>query len=177
MTSIIKVNTIQDVGGNNLLISNGSGSITTNNIAGNNTPAFHVNKTDSTSCSANSATKITFTEEYFDTNNAFADSKFVVPSGEDGKYYIYFHVSQATLEDNKYVSAYIYKNGSMYVRVINYGSGSNSNQYTSGIALMNLSASDYIEIYVKQNSSGSQNISGESGEPRTWFGGFKLIGA
>ena len=40
MTSIIKVNTIQDVGGNNLLISNGSGSITTNNIGGFNTPSF-----------------------------------------------------------------------------------------------------------------------------------------
>jgi hypothetical protein len=44
MTSIIKVNTIQDVGGNNLLISNGSGSITTNNIGGQNTPAFSVTK-------------------------------------------------------------------------------------------------------------------------------------
>ena len=32
MTSIIKVNTIQDVGGNNLLISNGSGTITTNKL-------------------------------------------------------------------------------------------------------------------------------------------------
>ena len=32
MTSIIKVNTIQDVGGNNLLISNGSGNITTNKL-------------------------------------------------------------------------------------------------------------------------------------------------
>ena len=42
MTSIIKVNTIQDAGGNALLTSNGSGSITTNNIGGQNTPAFNV---------------------------------------------------------------------------------------------------------------------------------------
>ena len=32
MSSVIKVNTIQDAGGNSLLVSNGSGSITTNNI-------------------------------------------------------------------------------------------------------------------------------------------------
>ena len=32
MSSIIKVNTLQDAGGNSLLVSNGSGSITTNNI-------------------------------------------------------------------------------------------------------------------------------------------------
>ena len=32
MASTIKVNTIQDAGGNSLLVSNGSGSITTNNI-------------------------------------------------------------------------------------------------------------------------------------------------
>ena len=42
MTSIIKVNTIQDVGGNNLLISNGSGTITTNNIGGQNTPSAYM---------------------------------------------------------------------------------------------------------------------------------------
>tara|TARA_A100001015_G_scaffold211349_1_gene236954 strand:+ start:262 stop:555 length:294 start_codon:yes stop_codon:yes gene_type:complete len=35
MASTIKVNTIQDAGGNSLLVSDGSGSITTNNI-----PAF-----------------------------------------------------------------------------------------------------------------------------------------
>ena len=32
MSSVIKVNTLQDAGGNSLLVSNGSGSITTNNI-------------------------------------------------------------------------------------------------------------------------------------------------
>ena len=32
MASTIKVNTIQDAGGNSLLVSDGSGSITTNNI-------------------------------------------------------------------------------------------------------------------------------------------------
>ena len=32
MSSIIKVNTIQDAGGNSLLVSNGSGTLTTNNI-------------------------------------------------------------------------------------------------------------------------------------------------
>ena len=32
MSSTIKVNTIQDAGGNSLLVSDGSGTITTNNI-------------------------------------------------------------------------------------------------------------------------------------------------
>ena len=51
MTSIIKVNTIQDVGGNNLLISNGSGTITTNNIGGENTPSFYAYLSSTTTVS------------------------------------------------------------------------------------------------------------------------------
>ena len=68
MTSIIKVNTIQDVGGNNLLISNGSGSITTNNIGGQNTPAFSAYlSSDQGSLSSNTDHKITINAEDFDT--------------------------------------------------------------------------------------------------------------
>ena len=49
MASTIKVNTIQDAGGNSLLVSDGSGTITTNNIpsfgtAGDgSTTAFTIN--------------------------------------------------------------------------------------------------------------------------------------
>ena len=65
MTSIIKVNTIQDVGGNNLLISNGSGTITTNNIGGENTPSFYAYLSSTTTVTSATATKITFDTEGF----------------------------------------------------------------------------------------------------------------
>ena len=66
MTSIIKVNTIQDAGGNALLTSNGSGSITTNNIGGQNTPAWFATKTSHQSVSDSTFTDVTFeTEEKY----------------------------------------------------------------------------------------------------------------
>ena len=37
-----------------------------------------------------------------------------------------------------------------------------------------LSADDYIEIYLRQQSGGSLNASGDSNDQTTYFGGFKL---
>ena len=74
MTSIIKVNTIQDGGGNVLLTSNGSGSITTNNIGGQNTPAFYVARGSNQTISSASTTKIQFDTEIFDTAGAYDNS-------------------------------------------------------------------------------------------------------
>ena len=63
MTSIIKVNTIQDGGGNVLLTSNGSGSITTNNIGGQNTPAFQAYASGTMTINDITWTKIAFNND------------------------------------------------------------------------------------------------------------------
>ena len=91
MTSIIKVNTIQDVGGNNLLISNGSGSITTNNIGGQNTPAFLATCESTQTISHNVFTKIQFAVEKFDSDGTYDNAtNYRWTPGVVGKYVIGF---------------------------------------------------------------------------------------
>ncbi len=75
MTSIIKVNTIQDAGGNALLTSNGSGTLTTNNIGGQNTPAFEAYQSATqTGVSDAVWTKMTMNTETFDTDGNYDNS-------------------------------------------------------------------------------------------------------
>ena len=140
-----------------------------------NTPVFFVNKTDSQAISSDTSTKVEFGQEIIDSDNAFASHKFTVPSGKGGYYFMYATVGISAMVTEKYNSAYLYVNGSMYNRVLNYASGTSGNIGTVTGAVMNLSAGDYVEVYVRQNTGSSQNCSGESGERRTFFGGFKLI--
>ena len=185
MTSIIKVNTIQDAGGNALLTSNGSGTITTNNIGGQNTPAFFASKTSgSQSVSHNTWTKVTFDSETFDTDSAFADSKFTVPSGEAGKYFftVQVCVQQGSVLLKTLLNGY-YKNGSSIQdqREIETRTDSPLYEYTLNKSIiLDLSASDYIEFYIKPqttDSSATDIRSGSATNLMTFFQGYKLIGA
>ena len=101
MTSILKVDTIQDADGNNI-INESSNTITigasgdTTNIIGTlqndgaavaNTPAFYGELASVVTLSRAVTTAITgFTQDEIDTNSAFDGTTFTVPSGEGGKY-------------------------------------------------------------------------------------------
>ena len=182
MTSIIKVNTIQDGGGNVLLTSNGSGSITTNNIGGQNTPAFSVRLTADQSVSSDTNTKIQFNSEDFDTNSAFDSSsnyRFTVPSGEGGKYFFYVQMygGSDAGDDVNQSAIYVYKNG--------------TNQGFSGIhiddevsyfvasksMILTLSAGDYIEFFGNVTTgSGTPLFKGQTTRFDTHALGYKMIG-
>jgi hypothetical protein len=88
-------------------------------IAEANTPAFQGYYSSSyQTVSDNTDTKLTIDTEEFDTNSAFdtSTSRFTIPSGQAGKYFLYtkFYslIHQTTLVDNAKI--YIYKNGSAY---------------------------------------------------------------
>ena len=182
MTSIIKVNTIQDGGGNVLLTSNGSGSITTNNIGGKMTPAFEANLSAEQSASNDTYTKMDFDEEVFDTAGAYdhtTNQRFTVPSGQAGKYHIYSNVvlgggSNDSVIDTKLL---IYKNGSVYSRTItNTNNSKQRYQQLSVASTMDLAVGDYVEIYAQVNlSTGSVEFRAQNREAT--FGGFRIIGA
>ena len=76
--SILKVNTIQDKGGNNLLVSNGAGTISSGGAI-TNTPAFSVKLSSNQSIANGTWTKINLDTEDYDTDNTFASNKFTVP--------------------------------------------------------------------------------------------------
>jgi len=146
---------------------------TATGFGGDNTPAFLVSNTaNNTGKTDNAYSKMTYNVETFDTDSAFASSKFTVPTGEGGKYF--FSVTEFLVGDSAgCVDSFVnlYKNGSNAV-----GQNGNdfdfSNYSPTFSAVLDLSAGDYIEVYCKVNVS-----SGTWGQYAggIWQG-FKLIG-
>jgi hypothetical protein len=157
-------------------------------IGGVNTPAFHAYPTGSRQTVGHGTyTKVTMTAESFDTDNAFASSRFTVPSGKGGKYFIYWSVEVFYGSNNGFdIGGAIFKNGSQFT------DESNAATYPTGLArhlksmnsgMFDLSDGDYLEVYVKQQNNGStsEGVDNASvfGSGATWgatyFGGYKII--
>ena len=149
---------------------------TATGFGGANTPAFLARLSSTTQSIADDTyTKIQFNTEEYDTANAYDNSsnyRFTVPSGQGGKYFIYSAVrmasSSATLTLN--------------LRLNGSNAGFSSLKAVSGelqtILLTyskDLSAGDYLEVYLRQQSGGSLNASGDSNDQTTYFGAFKII--
>jgi len=138
-------------------------------IKASSEPVFAVVLDASQTLSNNTVTKLTFTSEHIDTDSAFADSKFTVPSGKAGKYFFQAKVRAANVSTS--LSLFIYKNGSevnVGYRSTGYSAGNIPYGGVNLIAVLDLSASDYVEIYGDQNSGGSAAVTTEL------FQGFKL---
>jgi len=179
MTSIIKVNTIQDAGGNALLTSNGSGTLTTNNIGGQNTPAFQAYlNANQGSISADTFTKVAFDTEVFDSDGNFDTSTARFTPTTAGKYLCY------TLVGNSFsggspddLRTRFYFNGSQLANMRetifkDYGGaglGVALTQQVQAIITFN-GSSDYLEVYARND--GTPQFNSDS-----IFGAYKLIGA
>ena len=196
MTSILKADNIQDADGNNIInesgntITIGASGDTTNivgtlqnngaAVGGDLTPAFQVTKSSAQTVSHATTTKVTWDTETFDTDSAFASDKFTVPSGEGGKYMFNFHlqVGRGTDSDMYRVYTMLYKNGSQ-VNIINLNlSGTDGRILNAGGSqALDLSAGDYIEIYVNTATSSGNSIDVAGGSTESsFFGGFKMLG-
>ena len=151
-------------------------------IGGTNTPAFLVSKASDQSVSNGTTTKITFDNEVYDVGSCFASDKFTVPSGEDGKYFLYYNIriNAGNHSVVQYCFAQFRKNGSELTRVEgldfrnNYGGYSNLLTRSFTIPLV---AGDYIEVFMDQaQTSGTPTVLGEgSGILMSTFGGYKII--
>jgi hypothetical protein len=179
MSSIIKVNTYQDANGNALFSSDGSGNVTTSASGLQNTPFFHVKITTETSMSNNTWTKVGYDTVVTDSDSAFstANNRFTVPTGKGGKYFLTWSWRTASLGDGQRIDTAIYKNGSFE----NYTLYQDIHAWTSvrtvhQSVIMDLSATDYIEVWGRQNSGSTQNTSSGS-DTGTFFQAYKLIGA
>jgi len=138
-------------------------------IKASSEPVFAVVLDASQTLSNNTVTKLTFTSELIDTDSAFADSKFTVPSGKAGKYFFQAKVRAANVSTS--LSLFIYKNGSevnVGYRSTGYSAGNIPYGGVNLIAVLDLSAGDYIEIY------GDQNSGGDAAVTTKLFQGFKL---
>jgi hypothetical protein len=151
-----------------------------------NKPAFFANKASSSNqdISNNTATKITFDSEAWDEGSGFdlSNNKFVVPSGEGGKYHVNFTCRTWDSGGELYsVRQQIYKNGSRISNNEFYGGadGEFEMQGTtfSHVVNLDLSASDYLECYMtcKTHDSSDITILGDASTLKTYFTGYKLF--
>ena len=167
MTSKLKVNILADGGDNAILTSDGSGSLTLNNAALKATPAFAARMSQAQTISHETYTKVDFDTEIFDTDSAYDHStnqRFTVPSGKAGKYFFYTVAlcdagSAANLQNARIA---FYKNGSQYTQ--NLWNFNSNDIFVAGMALstvIDLSASDYVEVYARiSDASGSPVVDG-----------------
>jgi hypothetical protein len=107
-----------------------------------NMPAFSAYQSSAQTLSANTATKLTFTTEEFDTNNNFASSTFTPTV--NGYYLITAGMEFSTAAAGAIL--YIYKNGSLYKKFTNTNPALVSGLNGSGIVSCN-GSTDYVEIY------------------------------
>lgn len=192
----IKTTNIQTITGSGTLtlgtsgetITIPSGVTVTNNgtqtgFGGTNTPAFSVYRNSNQTLSDNATTKIQFETKSYDTNSAYDNStnyRFTVPSGEGGKYFFYF---RGRFQKNEIAQYYVgfYKNGSevaqRYVYSGNTGSSIGTILYFSYdvSCTLNLSANDYIEAYVKADSTDGGSTTFDGGSIQNEFTGYKLV--
>jgi hypothetical protein len=181
--SIIKANTFQDRGGNTILSSDGSGTITASSslassvasVGGiDNTPAFFAFKNDSNQTFTQDAwSKITFNNEVYDTNGAYADSRFT--PGVAGKYFLGASVRMVDNSSQSTNVISIYKNGAETASFIMIaGNSSNRNNGDSIHVVLEADADDYFEVYM--NSDDSSPTVRSSSIAESYFYSYKLIG-
>ena len=150
-------------------------------IKSSNTPAFQANSNTQVGVSDNTATKVDFSNELFDTGGCYDTSNKRFTPTTAGKYYIYSYVNFNAVGVDKFHSChlYIYKNGSAY-KTVYYDEYDNYYAYAItpfiGAAIDFNGSSDYVEIYGNFNvTSGTNHRFTGGGESS--FGGYRIIGA
>ena len=168
-----------------LAIAQGGTGAATFAAAGlSNTPAWDARASaNQTGLTSGGWTKVEFDTEIFDTDSAYdtTNDKFVVPSGEDGKYLV---MAAAKINDAGSPATLIGSgmrltvNGSNVKQEIHFpDNGTNKSEGKTVVAILDLSASDYVEAYAyaQDNGGSACSITGGS-DYDTYFSGFKLNG-
>jgi hypothetical protein len=137
------------------------------------TPAFSVRRNGDQTIADGGWTKIQFNHKIYDSGDfdSATNYRFTVPSGQAGKYMFFVNAYVQYGGSGSTLRTAIYKNGSVeHLSIFPDGVGIAHNSITS--AIMDLSATDYIEFYAWQNRGQNDNLQA----PHTVAYGFKLIG-
>ena len=169
-----------------LLISDGGTlkRIDVSLIGGTSDVAFSAYMNSNTSINHEATTKLEFDAEVFDVGSCFDTSnyRFTVPTGKGGYYHIGYSVNYESSANSTVLIGWtkVYKNGSR----ISYGENAlefyqnNTNNPTRNVQtaksfIINLSASDYIELYGQVGHSSGSSINANLYYSNFW--GYKLI--
>ena len=195
MASILKVDTIQDQSGNNIINENadtitiGASGDTVNiigtlqnngaGVGGTNTPAFEAYLSSDQTVSDNANTKAQFDTEVFDTDGCYDNStNYRFTPTVAGKYYVYAGISAETANSSYLVhnNIEIQKNGSQYKFIQNDFRDNYAFITTSQVdAIIDMNGtSDYLEIFAAMDVvSGTAKF--DSSTKNTYFGAYKII--
>ena len=166
----IKATNIEPIADNGTITLGSSGDTFSLGSGVNNQllrPSFSVTMGSEQSLTQNTYTKVIFDTEVFDTDSAYDTStgRFTCPTGKDGKYFFTSTISMNA--SYAYVQVDFYKNGSSIYR----GTAINTSTSATNInAVIDLSASDYVEVYCKQN----QTNNAEGGNNHVHFHGYRI---
>jgi len=138
-----------------------------------NSPAFEAYLSANQTVSDDTATKIQFNTEIYDTDNCYDNStNYRFTPTTAGKYFVYTKVGSDTDAGNMRNSrVYLYKNGASFTYTIINMDGNNgegASPYLGQIVDMN-GSSDYLEIYVNFET-------GDGNDPRA-SGSLSMFGA
>ena len=139
---------------------------------GDNAPMWVATMSADQTGGNNAMVKINYNTEVLDTDSAYdaTNDKFVVPSGKGGKYFFHAAFKMGIDNDFNELRCVIYKNGSAL-----YNTNTSHYHFESGIvtAVLDLSATDYVEIYGLHDKGTGENTIADSNS--NYFMGFKLI--
>lgn len=197
MSSIIKVDTIQNQSGANI-ISESSNTITvgasgdtitvpsgatitsSGTVSGGlaATPAFSAYMGSAQTGIANATnTVIVFDSEDFDSDSAYntSNGRFTVPTGQGGKYFLAAQVRTNSSGSMIRCSGSLVKNGSTYLAQFNNNQRNSGEASTGTTWTGTLAAGDYVNFYLYQDSGSAVNA--EAGSGKCIFHGFRIVGA
>ena len=192
MTSKIKVNILADGGDNSIITSDGAGSFTASSSLASSvqsvggiqmTPAFYATLSSDQTSSDDAWVKAQVNTEVLDTDGCYDNAtNYRFTPTTSGKYYIFGQVCNEAETVGTLRSCYaaIYRNGSLYAfsdNNLNSTFGEYSRSLFVGTVVDFNGSTDYVELYANMDvTSGTPKIGG-GGSVRTFFGGYRIIGA
>jgi hypothetical protein len=177
MSSILKVDQLQDSGGNAIITSDGSGNITTQKLL---YPAFEATRTADQTLTNATITKVEFNVENLDTDNCYdATTNYRFLPTLAGKYFVYtvLRGDSAASSQGEYVVGYIYKNGTAVKSALvdmRLNPGRQASVALNAILDMN-GTTDYVESYINFETTGS-TAKAESASGSLTFGAYRIGG-
>ena len=142
---------------------------------GTNTPAFSATMSGGQTIANNTFVKVAFDTEDFDVGGCFdtTNKRFVVPSGQDGKYAIFARSAVDGIDDAEHVDIALYLNGSVVANTYyaDYSPNGGRNIFVQTNKVFDLNATDYIETFLYHNEGDERSAE----NTRSLFYGYKLI--
>ncbi len=144
------------------------------------TPGFCAGDTDGTTIANTTWTALTWNQEVWDSDSAFASDEFTVPSGEGGKYWVSYSASVDSVDDTDAFYGKLYvDSGSGYsalerTAVYNRAPVNGTEITTVWSGVLDLSAGHKVKVYVRHNQGSNQTIKSVGGVCLTSFQAFRI---